>query len=265
MKTLREQSVGKSLVRLLQTSDGYAGLVIVGGKRHGPFVGDDPDELRRKLLTEVGRASPDYFGFDGARARFLREFTGGFSDPRYAEHERIYKDEAVAKIASDISLDTARQATAADCAGAARAFSRSNLVFSVENARIRQVLKGAAGSDYLQAAAAFADGDVEAGLTGMISAIRVTDPPSWPILTYLPFFWRPDHHMFLKPGVTRDFAARVGHRFNQAYDSGLTASTYESLLDLAAQTSLEIADLEPKDQIDIQSFIWVVGAYDDPA
>ena len=39
---------------------------------------------------------------------------------------------------------------------------------------------------------------------------------------------------------------------------------YESLLDLAARTKMELVDLNPRDGIDIQSFIWIVGAYREP-
>jgi hypothetical protein len=38
---------------------------------------------------------------------------------------------------------------------------------------------------------------------------------------------------------------------------------YDSLLDLARRTATELADLQPRDRIDVQSFIWVVGAYDE--
>jgi hypothetical protein len=34
-----------------------------------------------------------------------------------------------------------------------------------------------------------------------------------------------------------------------------------SLLDLAGRTTAELADLRPRDRIDVQSFIWVVGDY----
>jgi hypothetical protein len=69
--------------------------------------------------------------------------------------------------------------------------------------------------------------------------------------------------MFLKPTVTKDFATRVGHRFASDYDSTLTINVVQSLLNLADQTKHELADLKPRDRIDIQSFIWVVGGYHD--
>jgi hypothetical protein len=34
-------------------------------------------------------------------------------------------------------------------------------------------------------------------------------------------------------------------------------------LDLVAKTETELTDLKPRDRIDLQSFIWVVGDYQD--
>lgn len=67
--------------------------------------------------------------------------------------------------------------------------------------------------------------------------------------------------MFLKPEVTKDFAARVGHRFASDYEPRLSVDVYRSLLDLVSNMEEELADLHPRDRIDIQSFIWVVGDY----
>jgi hypothetical protein len=263
--TIREEAVGKSTVRLLKMADGYAGLVI-GRKGAGePIFGDDPDALWQRLIAEVGKAHPSYFGFDGARARFLRYFPGGFADPGYIAEEREYKDKAIAKIRAIVSLESAREAGPGHCADAVRAFQATNLVFPVEKARIKEVLNGAHGVAFLKAAAQFADGDAAGGLSGMIAAVRPTSQPSWPMLTYLPFMWRPDQHMFLKPAVTRDFADRVGHSFGRDYEEGLKPGVYERLLDLASKTQCEIADLAPRDLVDVQSFIWVVGAYQEAA
>ena len=68
-------------------------------------------------------------------------------------------------------------------------------------------------------------------------------------------------HMFLKPTVTADFADRVGHDFHHRYTAEPNADTYLALLDLVEKTRAAIAELKPRDNIDIRSFIWVVGEY----
>jgi hypothetical protein len=51
--------------------------------------------------------------------------------------------------------------------------------------------------------------------------------------------------MFLKPEVTKDFAARVGYRF---------ATHYEARLDLNVwKTATELSELKPRDRIDVKA------------
>lgn len=46
-------------------------------------------------------------------------------------------------------------------------------------------------------------------------------------------------------------------------DAGLRYEVYESLLDLAGSIRSHFPDLQPRDNIDIQSVIWIVGNYRD--
>lgn len=67
--------------------------------------------------------------------------------------------------------------------------------------------------------------------------------------------------MFLKPEVTRNFTARVGHPFADVYAPDLRPAVYDALLDLVRATAEALIDLRPVDHIDVQSFIFVVGRY----
>lgn len=262
LKTIRTETVGKLTLRLLQTGDGYVGAII-GGKAVPHLHGDDPDQLWAKLRAEVGKASPEYFGFDGARARFLRLLPDGFAGADFAGHERDYKLAASQYLNQHLPLEKALSAEPQDWEAAARAYSKTNMLSTFEQARTREVLKSSAGAAFIQACAALAAGE---GATALREIERIFKPygtPSWPAATYLPFLWRPDAHMFLKPEVTKDFAERVGHPFARDYASKLEATVYESLIDLAQETARQLEDLRPRDFIDIQSFIWIVGAYED--
>ena len=106
-------------------------------------------------------------------------------------------------------------------------------------------------------------GETKPALLEMERALKPYDSAKWTVVTYLPFLWRPETQMFLKPEVTKDFAARVGHRFASDYDARLDIEVYQSLLDLVAETADHLADLRPRDRIDVQSFIWVVSQYDE--
>ncbi len=147
---------------------------------------------------------------------------------------------------------------------ARQAFHRTNLLSWFELMRVDDVLQGDRNDSFVSGAAAFASGEMEAGLRRMAGAAKPHDAAKWTVLTYLPFLWAPDEHMFLKPEVTKLFADRVGHEFAFRYRADLDLDVYKSLLDLVARTREALEELRPRDNVDLQSFIWVVGAYSEP-
>lgn len=260
MKTIRETCVGEARLRLLRTKSGFTGLVFVGDARRATVDGDEEAEVWRRLHDEAAKLSPSYFGFSGARARFLRIMPGGFADPVFRADERNYKLRAKERLDVALPLDEALGWTG-DGVAALAAFRATNLLSPFESTRIGEALRSPAAAPFIRGAAAFANGAVEDGIRTMREALKPFEIAKWTALTYLPFLWRPDAHLFLKPEVTREFAERVGHPFAHTYMPELNPDVYRSLLDLSAKAWAETADLQPVDLIDVQSFIWVVGRY----
>jgi hypothetical protein len=261
MKTIREANFGNSIVRLLEMKDGYAGIIIHNSKRLGPYYDTDPDRLWQSLARERAKVHPDYFGYSGAKSRLLHVFPEGLAGQTYVDWERRYKLDAKAYLDLHLPLEQAHNAVADNCRSALRTFQKTNLLSQFEKARIAELLRGIRGSDFIKAAAEFADGAIKSGLFTMERLLREHGQPSWPVATYLAFLWRPHEHMFLKPKTTVDFARRVGNGFADSYSSEFRAEVYASLLGLAEETELEISDLAPRDRIDVQGFIWIVGNY----
>lgn len=259
---------GEFTVRLVKREDGRVdGIAFRKGRGAEAKVRGErcepEDEVRARLKQEVLRRHPDWVGYEGAVAFFRRHFPNGFEDDSYLEQERSYKWEAKHQLDDAVPLNTAAAGDGfAD--EALRAFNRTNLLSRFELMRVADVLKGDRGDSFLRGAAAFASGDMEAGLRTMTSAAKAHDAAKWTVLTYLPFLWKPDAHMFLKPEITKLFADRVGHEFALRYRADLDLDVYRCLLDLVARTRAAIEELRPRDNVDVQSFVWVVGAYSEP-
>jgi len=202
--------------------------------------------------------SAAYFGFDGARSRFLKLFPGGFQSGQFATEERDYKIAAKAKLDESVPLEQAATGTGNGTA-ILRAYQATNLLSPFEKTRLQPLLRGSDADAFVQAAARFALGETKPALASMERLLQSHDNAKWTVVTYLPYLWRPDAHMFLKPTVTRDYAERIGHPFAHDYSASLDIGVYERLLDLTAQTRTAFADLHPRDNIDLQSLIWVVG------
>ena len=262
MKTIRTDIVGGAVRRIVETKDGLAGVVIKDDTMSTPIRGDNPEAIWAALEQQLDRSGRNYIGMDGAIARFLRVFPQGYEDPAYLAKERDYKVVASEFLRRELPVEAALDADATACAAAARAFGKTNLLSPFEQSRVREVLKGPAGPAFVRAAARLAVGDL-AALDGMAEALKPSGAATWPVMTYLPLLWSPETHVFLKPTVTLAFAERVGHRFPRDYAGENRAVVYRGLLDLRTETLGGLASLTPRDGIDLQGFIWVVGAYDD--
>jgi len=206
-----------------------------------------------------------------AHRKFLRFFPDGFSDQTYIDWERGYKWNAHQQW--NILLNRAeyqslmrRGKFTEIAARAVRIESRTNLLFSFEKMAIRDAVKSPAGArafatglyDFL-----YGPGDAESKFErwrDVVSALprKQTRVLTWPLVTVFGFIAQPDTHIFLKPNVTRLAAREYGFDFQ--YESCPSWKTYANFLRFAEVVRRELGDLQPRDMIDIQSFMWVLGS-----
>ena len=262
VKTIKEGHLGKYTLRIVEAAKGLQGIAFIDAKTHSTILsGYDVDELWERLVVETGKQSAEYFGYNGAINRFREIFPQGFADPRYRSKERDYKIAAMEKLKSVAPLEKALSGDV-DPETVLKAV-HTNLLFKSESITMRDILHSKRGREFISAAAAMAVGDVSAGLSKMTAIAIDIDRKSWPLVTYLPFLWNPDEHMFLKPTVATGFADRVGHRFAHEYSSEIGVNVYDGVIDLTNEARAEISALKPADNVDVQSFIWAVAKYTD--
>ena len=266
-KTLKEERLGKIGLRLVRRENGaLAGRCQRPGQA-GAIIDGEPDETQEELWQRLVNAAlkedPSFFGYDGAIARFLAIFPDGFEDPGYLENERNYKVEARELLNERVPVaEAANGSVAVD--GVVEAFEATNLVhWQWERPKIINALRSGDGEKLVQHLANFALGDWDR--LGAIAAICDRyGAGKWPIVTYLPFLWDSgQEHALLRYTPTATFAARVGHPFPEMYEARLDPAVYGSLVDLFATTGEKLADLGPRDWIDVQSLVWVVSEYRD--
>jgi len=216
-------------------------------------------------------ASPTRSKILQCKRKFLRFFPQGFRDETYLDWERNYKWRAhqdwqwalnrkayQRRLSQGKFLEIGRDAI--------RIESRTNLLFSFEKMAIRDALKSEHG------ARAFAEGlyallygtaSLQTRFSrwcGVVAALprKQSRVLTWPLATVFGFIAQPETHIFLTPTVTRLAAKQYGFDFR--YRSGPAWETYSSLLEFAHEIEHEARDLRPRDLIDIQSFMWVLGS-----
>jgi hypothetical protein len=205
------------------------------------------------------------------RKKFLRFFPKGFSDQKYWDWERGYKwsaherwNELLSKneftrLVNEEKFDDIGQR-------ALRTLSGTNLLFSFESMALRDALKTRLGSRTFANGLydlIYGGGKLESRFERWCDAVASLPKKqsrvfTHPVTTVFGFIAQPTQHIFLKPLVTKRAAAAYGFDFEYTSRPGWT--TYKSLLDFASLLKRDLADLKPKDMIDIQSFIWVQGS-----
>lgn len=238
-------------------------------------IATEGESSRRGPRSVPGRSAAARAGALRCRHKFLRYFPEGFADETYVAWERDYKWRAHVAWQDELPKSEhaalLRAGRAADVAArAVRIESRTNLLFSFEKMALRDAVRSPRG------ARTFAEGLYEL-LYGRASLQRrfeywieavaalprkQTRVLTWPMLTVFGFIAQPDTHVFLKPNVTRIAATEYGFDFR--YASRPAWPTYASLLAFAATVARDVADLSPRDTIDLQSFIWVQGSDEYP-
>jgi hypothetical protein len=205
------------------------------------------------------------------RRKFLRFFPGAFRDETYLAWERDYKWKAHLQWNEILNYPAYRtlleKRKFADIAShALRVESRTNLLFSFEKMAIRDALKSPAGARAFSLGLynfLYGAGELKTKLSAWRDVVatlprRQTRVLTWPILTVFGFIAQPETHIFLKPNVTR--IAAKEYNFDFQYQSRPVWETYASLLAFSEQIRHDLRDLRPRDMIDIQSFIWVLGS-----
>ena len=205
------------------------------------------------------------------RRKFLRFFPRGFRDETYIAWERDYKWKAHEQWTETLDRATHRSLIkesefAEVAARAVRIESRTNLLFSFEKMALRDAVKSKEGArlfaeglyDFLYGA-----GSAERKFERWCEAVaalprKQTRVLTWPLVTVFGFIAQPDTHIFLKPNVTRTAAREYGFDFH--YKSRPAWDTYASPLEFAETVRRDLQDLQPRDMIDLQSFIWVQGS-----
>lgn len=218
------------------------------------------EKLIELLEDEAAQLDTSFFGYKGAIDKFHEFFKEGFTDPRYLAKERDYKLMAKSKLENGASLEAALMSEA-DPNSAISAIKATALIHRYEAPALISLLEND-GKRFLHALSKFTVDTNKDTFNTVAVFLKKHDCAKWPCLTYFPFLWMPQKHMFLKPEVLKEFAERVGDDYQYKYNSNLQYSIYVSLLTMTDDTNKHIHDLQPKDNIDTQGFIWTAIMYD---
>lgn len=196
---------------------------------------------------------------------FLKGFPNGFYGERFTTEERQYKDKAhvlavelLGKEPFDELLEHAdyQEITRR----VLKVVSATNLIFPNEKMALKDGLAAKeVQKDFAMAlhGLLFSQDPLQARFEAFARVLQNIGAAKWTIASYFPFFMYPERFMFVKPTITQHAADLCG--FEISYQSELNWLTYKRILDFSNYLLDATAELQPRDMIDIQSFMWCIS------
>lgn len=207
--------------------------------------------------------------------KFLYYFPGGYDGNKYISWEREYKWNAhIAWVENLNKKEFGRLLKEGEFEEIAKRAvwleSRTNLLFSFEKMALRDAVKMDNGAELFSKGLfelVYGTKSLQKRFEAFTETLRQlprkqTRVLTWPLQTVFGFIADPKQHIFLKPQVTKRAAEKYGFDFQ--YRSQPNWETYQSLLTFAAELEKDTKQWNPKDMIDLQSFIWVMGSEEYP-
>lgn len=237
---------------------------------------------------------PTPLTFESAKLAFAKQFVQGFADPGYVRQERAYKNSAHRRFMQSFAPQAQQWIRNGDAAALSAGLNavygdpkadkggsdeRLNLMYQrVEEPAYFDALRGGGDATcrFVDATLQFLETDSEKHFDDYVKSLLAlptrTDGASlehWTTVTWLPFIARPDHHILIKPTITRTFASVLPFKIH--YRSEINYPTYASCVAMAQQMRERLQHSElnlsgrPLNMLDVQSFMWVVMRYTQPA
>jgi len=202
---------------------------------------------------------------------FLEAYPDGFSGDKYISREREYKDEGhilAIELLNQESFNELLEANNYDeiVIRALKVVNKFKLFVPNEKMSLKDGLVEAEAKERFSLSLynlLYSTDDLEMRFKGWISTLQAIGADKWTTATYFLFVIFPDKYMFIKPTVTQAVADICA--FNIAFKPSLNWKTYSKVLELSSYLKKEIQALEPKDMIDVQSFMWCINQKEDKA
>lgn len=209
----------------------------------------------------------EYQSLSQSIEKFLELFPEGFYGERLLREERNYKvkahELAIALLGREQLSGLIKHEDYHEvCIRALKVMNATNLMFPNEKMALKDGLD-AQDKEHDFASKLFqllyGEGELESRFMEFASVLENIGADKWTTATYFLFILIPDKYMFVKPMVTRNAAEICAFELN--YKPQLNWLTYKSVLAFTEYLRTELAALKPRDNIDVQSFMWCISPY----
>ncbi len=196
---------------------------------------------------------------------FLSKFPEGFKGEKYLEEERNYKVSAHTSakelLGENHFLSLVEKEDYEEITKIAlKIVNSTNLIFPNEKMALKDGLSSLESKKQFSNELfnlLYGKDDFSKNFQSFCTFLDNIKAGKWTTATYFPYIFQPEKYMFVKPTITQH-AADLS-RFEICYSPQVNWKTYKLILNFSEYLRTALVELEPRDMIDIQSFMWCVA------
>lgn len=217
------------------------------------------------LKLEKSNSAIKYQSLEDLKAFFLYQYANGFHGERFAAEEREYKvcaQELAREFLDAGQLETLLHSGDFDevCRRALKVVNATDLIYPNEKMALKEGLVTPESKRQFALALHYGLHDsapLRDRFNSFVDVLEEIEANKWTTASYFLFITSPDKYMFVKPTVTQHAAKLCG--FEIQYTPRPNWNTYNRVLRFSRYLREELADLKPRDYIDIQTFMWAIA------
>jgi len=195
----------------------------------------------------------------------LEQYPEGFYGEKFNEHEREYKCKAHAIAQELLGRKVFSELLAIEdyteiVKRALKVVNATNLVYPNERMSLKDgLVEPTAQQGFCDVlfSLLYGEEELEIRFVAFSKFLQNIDAAKWTTATYFLFILHPDKYMFVKPKIIQHLSQLCGFEVN--YKPQLNWLTYKSVLRFSEYLLSEISELNPRDMIDVQSFMWCIA------
>jgi len=234
-------------------------------KRNNPLV-ETSEVIENDIFLNLTDEHNDMFTtISELEKHFLQNYENGFNGKKYKDRERIYKDEAH-NLAIELLgqnkfkelLDTEQYQEIS--LRALKIINKTNLIFPNEKMSFKDGLKEdlkIKQFSNLLFELLYSSEKEQLNFEKWITFLESIEANKWTIASYFQFLIHPNKYIFIKPTITQEIAKISAYDIK--YTPKLNWNTFNKVQKFSKYFKNNIQSLNPKDMIDVQSFMWCVS------
>ena len=177
-----------------------------------------------------------------AEKEFLQEYPGGFEHPAMVEIGKKHKKDIITKLALDCFAKSRFNDSTEMLNSIIKVVSQSSMVSLFEKPKFRDMVRALSNPEkevLVKGLRSQLHGSEKKGFNAVLSVLTDNKMAKWTLMTAIPYYYRPDKDVFIKPTTTKNIIRNL--ELDLVYNPKPSWEFYEAYRDIINRLKTKVS------------------------